>query len=106
VSDRLDKLEAELAAMRPRDLPPRVVDGVERALIASPQRTRPWSDRLLIASMAAGSLAACVIVGVVLIALANASTAPPRAPAPVMATVPHAGDVMLALARANLNDTQ
>jgi hypothetical protein len=106
VTDRLDKLESELAMMRPRDLPPRVSDGVERTLAEPTRSGRRRSDRLLLTAMAAGSLAACVIVGVVLSALANANTAPTRDPAPVMATVPHAGDVMLALARANMNDTQ
>ena len=105
MSDRLDKLEAELTAMRPRDLPPRVVDKVERALTEPARSAQSRSDRLLLTAMAAGSLAACVIVGVVLTQLA-ATASPPRDPTPVMASIPRAGDVSLALARANMNEMQ
>jgi hypothetical protein len=98
MSDRLDRLEEELAAMRPRSLPTKLSDRIAADL--SPQQLRrSWSDRVLIATMTAGSAAAAVIVGVVLVEL---SAARQPMPAPdVAAIIQHRGETPIAFARAD-----
>ena len=72
MNDALEELEAELSAMTPSPMPPRLADGL--AAILEPPARRPWSDRLLVVAMGAGALAASVIVA--LLALEPAGTPP------------------------------
>jgi hypothetical protein len=96
MSDRLEKLEAELASMELRPLAARVFDRIEGDLAREDAR-RPWADRMLICSMFSGAIAAYVIVATLL--------SQPSAPAPTMPqasqSVPRLGDYPLALARAD-----
>jgi len=64
VSDPLERLEHELASLRPAPLPASVVEAIAEELADPSQRMR-FADRCLLATMSAGSLAACVIVGLV-----------------------------------------
>jgi hypothetical protein len=63
VSDPLERLEHELASLRPTPLPANVVNAIANELAARPGVR--FADRCLLAAMGAGSLAACVIVGLV-----------------------------------------
>jgi hypothetical protein len=63
VIDPLERLEHELASLRPAPLSAKVVDAIADDLSA-PSTVR-FADRCLLAVMGAGSLAACVIVGLV-----------------------------------------
>jgi len=63
VTDPMKSLEAELASLRPTPLSPRVIDAIVDELAERP--TVRFADRCLLAVMGAGSLAACVIVGLV-----------------------------------------
>src|SRR5438132_1303915 len=98
VTDRLDRLEAELSAMRPRAVSPELAGRIESSI--TNVNARPWGDRFLLSSMASGAIAACVIVAV----LATQPSAPlrPGAPMNAMTTpVPRVGDYPLVLARAD-----
>ena len=96
MSDRLEKLEAELASIEPRSLASRVSDRIG-AELARERARRPWADRMLICSMFSGAIAACVIVTTLL--------SQPSAPLPTTPqasqNVPRLGDYPLALARAD-----
>ncbi len=59
MSDPLDRLEVELAAMKPTALPAGLAARIERE-IAPPRGT--WADRFLMTAMGLGALSACVIV--------------------------------------------
>jgi hypothetical protein len=60
MTDRLEKLESELAAMRPCALP----KGLENRIGNSITAKRPWADRCLLSAMMMGAMAACMIVSV------------------------------------------
>jgi hypothetical protein len=103
MTDKLDRFEAELAAMRPRALPMSLVERIEADLAAGPEPSR-WPDRFLLSAIASGAIAACVIVAVLLKPSSPAFPSPP----PVLATMPpagsdlpRAGDFSLAIARSN-----
>ena len=63
MTDPLERLEHELASLRPAPLPASVVDAIAEELASA--RPLGWGDRCLLAALSAGSLAACVIVGLV-----------------------------------------
>jgi len=64
MTERFEKLEAELAAMKPREMPAEVFDAITSQL--SDAQPRNWADRCLIGAMSLGSLAACMIVAMLL----------------------------------------
>ena len=63
MTDPLERLEHELASLRPAPLSASVVDAIADELAERPSVR--FADRCLLAVMGAGSLAACVIVGLV-----------------------------------------
>ena len=63
MTDLLERLEHELESLRPAPLSDRMVDAIVDELASA--RPLGWGDRCLLAAMSAGSLAACVIVGLV-----------------------------------------
>ncbi|MEA2711507.1 MAG: hypothetical protein QOF78_4108 [Phycisphaerales bacterium] len=75
MTDPIKRLEAELASLRPSPLSSKVVDAIADELADPPLR---FADRCLLAAMGAGSLAACVIVGLVVWQIAGSE---PRASA-------------------------
>ncbi len=85
--DRLDRLEAELAALRPVAVP----YDLRRAIDDRLHEARRWNiaDRCLAGAMSLGAIAACVIGGIVI--LQNFET---RHLSPVQAATPiaHRGD--------------
>ena len=102
MTDKFDRFAAELAAMRPRALPTSLVDRIDADLAAAPEPSR-WPDRFLLSAIASGTIAACVIVAVLLKPISQTFPSPP----PVLATMPpagsdlpRAGDFSLAVARA------
>jgi hypothetical protein len=99
MTDRLDRLEAELAAMRPLEISAELVDRIGPQL-HEPNRPR-WPDRLLIFAMSAGSAAAAVIVGVLLIE--SQSNPAVTAPMNTASIIQQRGDPPLAFARADAN---
>jgi hypothetical protein len=103
MTGKLDRFEAELAAVRPRALPMSLVERIEADLAAGPEPSR-WPDRFLLSAIASGAIAACVIVAVLLKPSSPAFPSPP----PVLATMPpagsglpRAGDFSLAVARSD-----
>jgi hypothetical protein len=102
MNEPLNRLEAELAAMRPRGLPAELVQRIEANIAAADAQQSPWPDRFLLSAIGSGVIAACVIVGV-LLKPAN-EPVPQRAPAVMAATSdpPRAGDFSLAIARAEI----
>jgi hypothetical protein len=74
MNERIDRLEAELSAMRPRDLSPHLA-GTIAAALCEPAR-RSWSDRILVFAVSAGALAACVIVSLLMIDLKHVPPEP------------------------------
>jgi len=67
VTDPIEKLEKELGAMRPREISQTLGKRIKAAIAA--EESAPGlvlGDRLLIASMGCGALAACVIAGILL----------------------------------------
>lgn len=103
MTDPLDRLEAELAQLRPRPIPQRAVDGVERSLAIPESLHKSWPDRILLVAMSAGGLAASVIIGVLLLEITATPMLQPN-PAPLMAATPRMGDAPLAFAFATAND--
>jgi hypothetical protein len=81
VNDPLERLEAELASLRPASLSRAVVDAIGDELASESQPLR-FADRCLLAVMSAGSLAACVIVGLVIWRYAAIASPPPLASSP------------------------
>jgi hypothetical protein len=74
MTDPLDRLQNELDAMRPQRMPAALVDRIMTDL--SPPARRCWSDRLLIGAISAGSIAAAVIVCVLVLESRTNSGAP------------------------------
>ncbi len=64
MNDRIEHLEAELSAMRPRKASARLVD--ELSAVVSEPIGRSWSDRVLVFAMSVGALAACIIIGLLM----------------------------------------
>jgi hypothetical protein len=96
VTDHWDRLERRLSRLRPRELSDDLVCAIDRDLEA-PQPS-PRADRLLWCAIGSGALAACVIVGI-LIVQTNAGS-----PAPLALTktdVPRLGSFADAIARAD-----
>jgi hypothetical protein len=64
VTDRLEKLEAELRRLRPAALDEKLAARIDAEF------DRPvapsWSDRLLISAMSGGAIAACTIIAIIL----------------------------------------
>jgi hypothetical protein len=102
MTDKLDQIEAELAAMRQRALSRSLAERIEADLAAAPRPSR-WPDRFLLSAIASGAIAACVIVAVLLKPSSPAFPSPPLAAAKASAAPesPRAGDVSLAVARAD-----
>ena len=100
MADPMERLEAELASLRPASLSSRVVDAIGDELADPPMRL---ADRCLLAAMGAGSLAACVIVG--LLTWQIAGDAPQSQPQPTLAAQPATiAEYQQALARASSGD--
>ena len=97
MTDNLESLEAELAAMRPRGLPSDLADRMAADLDGAAVESR-WPDRFLLSAIGSGAIAACVIVSMLL----KPDRVAPRAPAPTVAVHEplRAGDYALAMARA------
>lgn len=102
MTDNLDGLESELAAMRPRALSHDLVARIEDDLAGASSPSK-WPDRFLVSAIGAGAIAACVIVAMLLKPMSDGLAAP----APVLATSietrepARAGDFSLAVARAD-----
>ena len=92
MSDAHEKLESELSGLRPRALSDALMDRIGSDL----SKPRRGGDRLLIAAMCSGAMAACVIVTVLL------TQAQPAARTARPAT-PQFGDASLALARNDIH---
>ena len=99
MNDKLDRLESELATMRPRALPAALVDRIEADLAAVLHLSR-WPDRFLLSAIGSGAIAACVIVGVLLKPTTDAFPSTPPAVATATSDPPRAGDYSLVIARA------
>ena len=101
MTDKPDRFEAELAAMRPRGLSTSLVDRIEADLAAAPEPLR-WPDRFLLSAIASGAIAACVIIAVLLKPISQTFPSPPPMLAKTSAASepPRAGDFSLAVARA------
>ena len=99
MTDQLQRLEAELGAMRPRPLSPDLVERIE-ADLTSPSHATPWADRFLMSAIASGAIAACVIVAMLLKPASDAFPSPPPVVANVTSDPPRAGDYSLVIARA------
>jgi hypothetical protein len=98
VTDRLEKLEAELKRLRPAPLPGELSSRIEREM--SLPAMGSWSDRILLFAMSSGAVAACVIVAIVM----SESSALPAAPANLAAISPpptRAGDATMMFAEAD-----
>jgi hypothetical protein len=96
MSDKLQQLEAELAAMRPRALSPALVERIESELAAAPVKTSSWPDRFLLSAIGSGAIAACVILAMLLKPASNAFPSPPLTVANTAAwDPPRAGDYSL-----------
>ncbi len=65
MNERMEQLEAELSAMRPRSVSPGLVGELSAALRAP--RGRSWSDRVLVFAMGVGALAACIILALLIL---------------------------------------
>lgn len=81
MTDPLERLEVELAGMRPRPMPADLTARIARTLEPgrAVQVDRRWPDRCLIGALSSGALAACVIAGVLL----NESSRPIAVPSPM-----------------------
>src|SRR6059036_938921 len=64
MSERIERLEAELVGMQPRPMSAQLLSGIESRFAAG--EARPWADRFMLSSITAGALAACVIVTVLM----------------------------------------
>jgi hypothetical protein len=75
----MERLEAELASLRPSPLSANVVQRIADELAAATPPPPPlrFADRCLLAAMGAGSLAACVIVGLIVWQVAGGASPSP-----------------------------
>ena len=102
MSDDLQRLEAELVAMRPRGMSGALVERIESELAAAPVKPSPWPDRFLLSAIGSGAIAACVVVTMLLKPASNAFPSPPSVLAtapPAVSDPPRAGDFSLVVAR-------
>jgi hypothetical protein len=97
MTDPLERLENELARMRPQRVPASLIERIASDL-SQPAR-RPCADRLLIATMSAGGMAAAVIVAVLVLESQGASG--PRPPMDASTIAQQRGETPLAFARAD-----
>lgn len=102
MSDPLENIEAELSRMQPRGLPDELIKRIDSRLAG--RGNRSLSDRLLIASMCSGMLAACVIV-VLLLTDARASS-PSMSPPLAGGNSSRLMDLRVTLAQADAGWTQ
>ena len=103
MTDRPDRLEAELSGMQPLDLPAELTERIGSSLSGIGSTRSPWPDRCLLSAMGAGALAACVIVAI-LLGLPRTSESGDESKVVVNSTnmrtdVPRFGDSPLALGR-------
>jgi hypothetical protein len=101
MNDKLDRLAAELASMRPRRIPTDLVERIESDLMTEAPPS-PWPDRLLISAICSGAIAACVIAGMLFVPANGAFPSPPSAVATATPDPPRAGDYSLVIARADV----
>lgn len=101
MTERFEKLEAELASMQPRQIRDSVVEELGSALLDLPLQwqVRRWGDRCLVGAMSIGSLAACVIVAMLFVQSPGAPR--PNGMIGQVPSAPRMGDASLALARAD-----
>jgi hypothetical protein len=81
MDEPMEKLESELSSLRPRRMSPELAVRIAAQLERSPRRMS-FADRCLAAFMASGSLAACVIVGLLTWGVSTpspSSSTPPQA---------------------------
>jgi hypothetical protein len=97
MTDRLEKLESELAAMRPCALPKGLENRIAKVIGSKPQERR--ADWPLRSAMVAGAMAACTIVSVLLWGGATGGSMPP--PMNVAQDVHSFGSYPLVMARAD-----
>jgi len=90
-------LEKEMTNMRPRALGPELVGRIELGIAGG--GVRRWEDRLLMCAMGAGSLAACVIVGI--LTMSGHGSVPQTPPGQTIAQMPTIGSYTRALAGAD-----
>src|SRR5262245_27202301 len=107
MTDQFDELEAELSRMRPRAMSAELLEGIESRMArgdgnASALRKSLWRDRLLIFSMGSGAIAACVIVGLLVLDSARSIPAGQAVSAIAHQSQPTVRDYSLAYARADL----
>jgi|GEM_PF-5058889 len=95
-----DRIEAELARMRPHPMPADLTERLD-ACLSAPEPASPWPDRFLVSAMAAGALAACVIIGVLLTVATD--SAPVMAPTAQITNVPRIGTPLQSLAQLDVN---
>ena len=104
MTERFDELEEELSRMRPRSMSAELLEGIEsrmaRADAIEPKRS--WPDRLLVFSMSSGAIAACVIVGVLVLDSARSIQDDVSVNAIAQQSQPTVGDYSLAFARADV----
>ena len=91
-----DRLEREMQAMSPRPMAERLIERIDASLATAPSRR--FADRMLIASILSGALAACVIFLTLLNEPASSIVAAPQQTP--RENSPRLGDLSLALARA------
>ena len=102
--DDFDDLEREIASLRPKAIPPAILDRLTTHM-ATPPRT-PWADRCLLGAIGAGLAASVVIASMLWV---QSATTPPPAPSAVPAqlaaggTPQRAGDYLAMFARADAN---
>lgn len=94
MTDRLDPLERELGAIRPKGPSRETLNRLSMEM--EKPRRRPLGDRFLIGAMVSGAMAACVILGVVASEYAAPRSAGQSPMAAARAT--RVGDVAVALA--------
>jgi len=104
MNESLQKLEQELAGFEPAKVPDTLIDGIKQRL-CKPQPLS-WDDRLLVAAMSIGALAACMIVALLTWDFAEQRNALPGATiaqAPPLSTPTAFGPDAQALAMAQLS---
>ena len=104
MTDPLEKLEKDLAAMRPAALSADVTRNIADRLAAASEPQRwTFADRCLAAAMTAGSLAACIIVALLAWHSLGSSRSMPTVPPQLAAQspAPTLGQYQQALARAD-----
>ena len=99
MNEKLDQLAAELVSMRPRAVPADLMERIESDLLAEAELS-PWPDRLLLSAICSGAIAACIILGMLLMPANGAFPSTPSVVATTTSEPPRAGDYSLVIARA------